>query len=264
MRRLISAAFVATLVVPAVAFAQGDFRADRAVAAGKEVSIHNISGNIKVTASTTGKVEIVGVKHGDSRYFDRIKADVQETSSGLVICVLYDNSDSYCDDRGVHQNDRGNRRWNDGYDVNMSLEVAVPTNLLVSAHNVSGDVTVTGAHGSVDVSSVSGDVRLEKLHADGVRATSVSGNVDVQVDEFTGRGDLKFTSVSGDITLDAPRGFDADISMSTVSGDINSDFPLVISGGRMRRRNIEGRIGNGGRHFDVQTVSGDLRIRSAK
>ena len=92
---------------------------------------------------------------------------------------------------------------------------------------MSGNVTVTGAHGNVDVSSVSGDVRLDKLHADGVRATSVSGDVDVQVDEFTGRGDLVFHSVSGDITLDAPRSFDADISMSTVSGEINSDFPLV-------------------------------------
>src|SRR4029077_44627 len=106
---------------------QGDFRWDRALAAGKEVSIHNISGNIKVTASTTGKVEVVGVKHGNSQYFDRIKADEQETSSGIVICVLYENSDSYGDSRGSHndsRNDRGNRGWRDGYDVSMSLEVA--------------------------------------------------------------------------------------------------------------------------------------------
>jgi DUF4097 and DUF4098 domain-containing protein YvlB len=146
----------------------------------------------------------------------------------------------------------------------MSLEVAVPTTLLVSASNVSGDVLITGAHGNVEASTVSGDVRLEKLHADGVRASSVSGNVDVQVDEFTGKGDLVFHSVSGDITLSAPRAFDADIAMSTVSGEINSDFPLTLGGGRMRRRNVEARIGNGGRRFDVSTVSGDLRIRSAR
>jgi DUF4097 and DUF4098 domain-containing protein YvlB len=265
MRRLISATLVATFAVPAAAFAQQpDFHWDRAVAAGKEVSIYNISGNIKVTASTTGKVEVVGVKHGDSRYFDRIRADVQETSTGVSICVLYDGADSSCDDRGGHNDRRGDRGWRDGYDVSMSLEVAVPTTLLVSASNVSGDVMVTGAHGTIDVASVSGDVRLEKLHADGVRANSVSGNVDVQVDEFTGKGDLVFRSVSGDVTLDAPRNFDADISMSTVSGDINSDFPLTLNGGRMRRRNLEARIGNGGRRFDVSTVSGDLRIRAAK
>jgi len=268
MRRLISATLLATLVVPAVASAQqGEFRWDRAVAAGKEVSVYNISGNIKVTASTSGKVEVIGIKHGDSRYFDHIRADVQETSSGVVVCVLYDTPDSYCDDHGMHNDDRGNRngrRWNDGYDISMSLEIAVPTNLLVSAKNVSGDVTVTGAHGNVEAASVSGDVRLEKLHADGVRATSVSGDVDVQVDEFTGRGDLVFRSVSGDVTLDAPRNFDADIALSTVSGEINSDFPLVLNGSRMRRRKVEARIGNGGRRFDVSTVSGNLRIRTAK
>jgi DUF4097 and DUF4098 domain-containing protein YvlB len=263
MRRSIAATLVATLALPTVVAAQqGDFRWDRAIAAGKEVSVHNISGNIKITTSTSGKVEVVGIKRGDSQYFDRIKADVQETSAGVTICVVYE--DGYCDERGSHNESRNRRGWRDGYDVSMSLEVAVPTNLLVSASNVSGDVFVTGAHGNVEASSVSGDVRLEKLHADGVRATSVSGNVDVQVDEFTGKGDLFFHSVSGDITLDAPKAFDADIAMTTVSGEINSDFPLTLNGGRMRRRNVEARIGNGGRRFDVSTVSGDLRIRATR
>lgn len=263
MRPSIAATLVAALALPTLAAAQqGDFRWDRAIAAGKEVSVHNISGNIKITTSTSGKVEVVGIKRGDRQYFDRIKADVQETSAGVLICVVYE--DGYCDERGSHNDSRNRRGWRDGYDVSMSLEVAVPTNLLVSASNVSGDVFVTGAHGNVEASSVSGDVRLEKLHADGVRATSVSGNVDIQVDEFTGKGDLVFHSVSGDITLDAPKAFDADIAMSTVSGEINSDFPLTLNGGRMRRRNVEARIGNGGRRFDVSTVSGDLRIRSTR
>jgi DUF4097 and DUF4098 domain-containing protein YvlB len=263
MRRILAATLATTLTLPAAAGAQqADFRWDRAIGAGKEVSVHNISGDIKITTSTSGKVEVVGVKHGNRQYFDRIRADVQETAAGVVVCVVYD--DGYCDDRGSH-NDRGSRRgWRDGDDVSMSLEVAVPTTLLVSASNVSGDVLITGAHGNVEASTVSGDVRLEKLHADGVRASSVSGNVDVQVDEFTGKGDLVFHSVSGDITLSAPRAFDADIAMSTVSGEINSDFPLTLGGGRMRRRNVEARIGNGGRRFDVSTVSGDLRIRSAR
>lgn len=260
LRPLLSATLLAALAVPVFAQTQGEFRWERALPAGNEVSVNNISGNIRVTTSTSGKVEVVGKKRGDSRYFDRIRADVEQTSHGVVVCVLYDDAES-CDDPGSSNR---RRHWDDrGDGVSMSLDVAVPTNLLVSAHNVSGDISVTGAHGDIDIGTVSGDVRLEKLHADAVRANSVSGDVEIQVDEFTGRGDLRFHSVSGDITLTAPKNFDADISMSTVSGDVDSDFPLVVGSGRMRRRNIEARIGNGGRRFDVSTVSGDLRIRSA-
>ena len=151
-----------------------------------------------------------------------------------------------------------------GNDVRMDLQVAVPTNLRVSASSVSGDVSVDGAHGDVDANSVSGDIRLDRLHATGVHANSVSGDIEVGVDEFTGRGDLYFHSVSGDVTLTVPRGFDADLSMSTVSGDIDSDFPITVGNGRMSRRRLEARIGNGGRRLDVGTVSGDLKLRQSK
>lgn len=236
----------------------GDFHWERAVAAGKRVSISNISGDIRVTTSTSGKVEVTGVKRGDSGDFDRIKASAEETANGVVICVVYDDPEGTC--RNHEDGWRNNRR---GADVRMSLEVAVPTNLQVSASNVSGDISLTGAHGNIEVTTVSGDVRAERLHADAIEANSVSGDINVQVDEFVGQGNLRFHSVSGDITLEAPKNFGADISMSTVSGEIDSDFPLTLTSGRMRRRNFDGRIGSGGRHFDVSTVSGDLRIRAA-
>jgi DUF4097 and DUF4098 domain-containing protein YvlB len=74
--------------------------------------------------------------------------------------------------------------------------------------------------------------------------------------------DLKFNTVSGDVTLEVPKGFDADLSMSSVSGKVDIDFQLVVGGSGMRRGNVDGRIGNGGRRLDLNTVSGDLRIRS--
>jgi lia operon protein LiaG len=89
--------------------------------------------------------------------------------------------------------------------------------------------------------------------------------VTIHVDEFTGRGDLSFHSVSGDITLELPRDFGAELSMSTVSGDIDTDFPITLGNGRMSRgHSMNARIGTGGRRLDVATVSGDLRLRSNK
>jgi DUF4097 and DUF4098 domain-containing protein YvlB len=258
-RRLLSIGFIACLALPAAAQNRGDFRWEKALAAGNEVSIHNINGDIKVTPSTTGRVTVVGTKRGNNRYFDRIKAEVQETSHGIVVCVVQEDADSYCDDRGVHMH--GDHDWNN---VSMDLEVTIPTNVIVSAGSVSGNVDITGANGDVEAGSVSGDIRLTRLRASSVSAHTVSGNVDVRVDAFTGRGDLSFKSVSGDVTLEVPRGFDADISMSTVSGDMNSDFPVTLGNGRMSHRRIEARIGSGGRRLDVSTVSGSLNLKMAR
>jgi DUF4097 and DUF4098 domain-containing protein YvlB len=264
LRRLtsVSLATCAALTVAVSARAQ-DFRWSGSAAAGSEVSVSNVTGNVTVTASTTGRVEVLGTKRGSGRNYDRIKADVQQTSRGIAICVLYDEN-SYCDENGNHSNSRG--RWNDddnGGNARMDLQVAIPTNLQVSASSVSGDVSVTGAQGDVRANTVSGDVRLDGLRATSVKANTVSGDLEVRIDALTGRGDLSFNSVSGDVTLLVPRAFDADLSMSSVSGDVNSDFALTVSNtNRLRRGSVEARIGNGGRRLDVHTVSGSLRIRA--
>jgi DUF4097 and DUF4098 domain-containing protein YvlB len=257
---MLSVALIAGLSFPVAAQNRADFHWDKAVTSGGDVSIRNINGDIKVTPSTTGRVSVTGIKRGNSRYFDRIKAEVQETSRGIVVCVLPDDADSSCDDRGSRWR-RGDRDWND---VSMDLEVAVPANLRVSAANVSGDIDISGANGDVEASTVSGDLRLDRLRASSVRGNTVSGDIEVHVDAFTGRGDLSFHSVSGDVVLELPRDFGADLSMSTVSGDMNSDFPVTLGNGRMSHRRIEARIGGGGRRLDVNTVSGDLRLRMAK
>ena len=258
-RRLSPTMLAATLSIPllaAPAFAQ-DFHWDKALAAGSEVSIHNVNGDIKVTPSTNGHVTVTGIKHGSSRDTDHLKAEVHESSHGISVCVLYDDTDSYCDEDGMHMNN--GRDWDNG---RMDLEIALPANVTVSAGSVSGDIDINGAHGDVEASSVSGDVHLSHLHATGIRANSVSGDVEVTADELSDRGDLAFTTVSGDVTLNLPANLDADLSMSTVSGDIDSDFPLTLGNGRMSRRGMSARIGKGGRRLEVRTVSGELRLRS--
>jgi DUF4097 and DUF4098 domain-containing protein YvlB len=256
MIRLLPVALLAAVALPAAA-QTGDFHWDKALPAGRTVAIHNINGNVKVTPSANGHVVITGRKHGPDA--DRLKVDVYESSNGIDVCVIRTDADDECDEDGLRTHGRGSRHnnWDDG---EINLEVAVPANLLVRVGSVSGDVDVSGAHGDVVASSVSGDIHLDQLHASSVNANSVSGDVSVGVAEFTGTGDLKFHSVSGNVTLDVPKGFAADLSMSTVSGEINSDFPITIGNGRMNRRRLEARIGAGGRRLDVATVSGDLKL----
>jgi hypothetical protein len=256
------AVVVAMLAVAPDALAQersgtGDFRWGKTVPAGQWVRLHNISGDVKVTAVDGDRVDVVGRRSGGASYDDDVRVDVHEGRDGVTFCVVY-GPDSWCDDRGSHSESHGDGRRHRG---SIDFEVRLPRRLKLAANSVSGDVEVSGVGDEVRAASVSGSVRLDGVRAPAVRATSVSGDVDVRVDALTGPGDLRFTSVSGDVSLHLPRSLDADFTMKTVSGELDSDFPLTLQGG-MSRRTLSGRIGRGGRELYLTTVSGDVTLRA--
>jgi DUF4097 and DUF4098 domain-containing protein YvlB len=257
MRRLV-ALLSLTLATTVAAQRNPDFRWNKAIGSGREVSLHNVAGNVTVKASTSGQMDVVGYKHGRGD-LSRIHAEVRETSRGVVLCVVDDDTDWTCDERGMstHSRRRGRDDWDNG---SMDIEVSVPANTFVHANSVSGDVSVSGVQADVRANSVSGEVTLEHIRAASVSGHSVSGDVTAQIDALTGRGELSFRTVSGDVRLELPKVFDADLSMSTVSGNMDTDYPLTLNG-RFGSRRIEARIGEGGRNLDISTVSGNVRLR---
>jgi DUF4097 and DUF4098 domain-containing protein YvlB len=240
-----------------------DFRWEKALAAGSMVSLHNINGDVRVSLSTNGRVEVTGVKHG--RYADDVTLEVVEGSRGITVCAMNKNMDQECDEGGLRSHDdrrrrSGDRDWDD---ASIDIVVKIPKEMVVSASSVSGDVTVDGAEGRIRAGSVSGEVTVRAARATSVRAASVSGDVDVRIENLSGDGDLNFNSVSGNVTAELPKNIDADVTMRSVSGSFDSDFPLTLNG-RMNRHSLEARIGKGGRLLEVHTVSGDVRLRTIR
>jgi DUF4097 and DUF4098 domain-containing protein YvlB len=258
MMRFLTAAAFALICAPQVLVAQGrgdDFHWERRLAPGQRVHAKNINGDITVSPSSSGRVEIVGIRHGSSRAADRLTANVQETDDGIIVCVVRTDSDDECDGNGYHHHGDDD----DWGNASLNLEIRLPSSIGIDASSVSGNVDITGAEGDIRAGSVSGDVRLERLRASSVEARTVSGEITASIESLTGNGPLSFKTVSGDVRLEVPRNFDADLSMSTVSGDLDSDFQITVSGGMSRRR-IEARIGRGGRRLELATVSGSVRI----
>jgi hypothetical protein len=250
------------LCVPRLAHSQnrdGDFRWERRLGSGQVVHARNINGDISVTPSSSGRVEIVGVRRGSSRSADRLNAAVTETSDGIIVCIVRVDSDDECDGDGYHH--RGNNDRDDDWgNASMNLEIRLPSNVEIDASSVSGNVDVVGAQGDVKAGSVSGDIRMDGLRATSIEARTVSGEITAGVESLSGGGPLSFKTVSGDVKLDLPRSLDADLSMSSVSGQLDSEFQMTL-GGRMSRRRIEARIGRGGRALTLTTVSGDVRLK---
>lgn len=239
---------------------QPDVHLQKTLAAGSTVNVQNLSGDVHVIAGSGTTVEINGYKHGSRRDFDEITLQVVDSPDGITVCPMLRNRDMECTATGLRVHDH-----DDDYDgdLDIDIEVRLPKSMRVSAHSVSGDVSVSAAEGDVRAGSVSGDVAMDHLRATAVHAASVSGDIDVGIDALTGSGDLTFKSVSGNVTVTLPQGLDADVEMRSVSGELDTDFPMTLNG-RMDRHSLGARIGRGGRALEVTTVSGDVRLRSQR
>jgi DUF4097 and DUF4098 domain-containing protein YvlB len=66
---------------------------------------------------------------------------------------------------------------------------------------------------------------------------------------------------SGGINIRLPRSASFDLNAHTGSGGVTVDFPMTVQG-RIdgRRRDVTGRVGNGGYAMDLRTGSGHIRI----
>jgi DUF4097 and DUF4098 domain-containing protein YvlB len=135
----------------------------------------------------------------------------------------------------------------------------------VAGTTVSGNVVARGVKArTVDLQSVSGDLRMTDVESDRTFVRSVSGNV-----EYSGRlsrnGRYEFQSHSGDVRVSPLGASGFSLEASTFSGDLRSDYPLTLQGnqpnGQPRRNGrIRGSFGDGGAILTLQSFSGNITI----
>lgn len=244
-----------------------------AVASGRTLEIRGVMGTIRAEPASGREVEVTATKTAEHSDVDDVRIEVVQEGGDVTICAVYPGRGNSCERGGSESHIR------DRNDVHVNFTVRVPAGVNFHGAAVSGDVAATGLTGRVELTSVSGDVTGTGL-AGPADLNSVSGDVELETasGEATGRSvsgevratlrgrattPLRFSSVSGNLTISLPRDIGADVAMSTVSGDLSSDFPLTLgAGGRMRRSRMQARIGDGGRRLDLSTVSGDVRLRA--
>ncbi len=164
----------------------------------------------------------------------------------------------------------------------------------IEVRNVSGDVWIEDVRGPVEVRTVEGEIDVSRAYA-GVRASSQSdevrlrevagpvvahsGSGDLVLDNidservraetqdgdiaFSGtisdRGEYRFFVHSGDAFVAIPSDADARISVSTFDGEFQSEFPVRLerfTGGR----EFEFTMGRGGARIEIQVFDGEIRL----
>jgi lia operon protein LiaG len=75
-------------------------------------------------------------------------------------------------------------------------------------------------------------------------------------------GSWKLNTSSGGITVRLPDGASFEVDAHTSSGSISTDFPITVQGVVANRRELRGKVREGGPLLDLDTSSGSIRIES--
>lgn len=254
------------------------------------VRVSNVSGETEVTVGASDEVFVRARKrvHGWSE--DRARRLLRN-----VEIRLEQHGDEIVIEPRLFEQERGWLELFRGGRVAVDLDVRVPRTTHVDARTVSGDLSLTGTRGPIELQSVSGEVSVRDVQGP-MRLRTVSGDASAsgyagQVEANSVSGEIEFersrvrtpdiVTVSGDVDIDAlfvPAGepearlktvsgeirvalgdADLDIDLRTVSGDLEVDGPARVEKQGRRDRHVV--VGAGGPRLRVKTVSGDLSVR---
>jgi hypothetical protein len=223
------------------------------LAPGKTLEIRGVNGSITAEPASGDEVVVTAEKHARRSDPDEVRIEVVQEADGVTICAVYPGSRNRCGSgEDYHMSTHDN-------DVEVRFHAQVPRGVRFFGETVNGDVEANDLAGPVRASTVNGDVRIETSAGDATGNT-VNGSVTAVV-RGQGQGALRFKTVNGPVSVSLPKQLDADLEAATVNGSIETDYPITVTG-RLTPRRLSGRIGQGGRTLQLETVNGSIHIRS--
>jgi DUF4097 and DUF4098 domain-containing protein YvlB len=211
-------AFILATSLAGFASVIGTFDRSFQVNGNVDLEVLTRSGDVTVRNGPAGTVSIhAKIESGTSWFGGDHKEDVQQLQSNPPI---RQNGNSIRIDYVNITN------------ISIDYEITVPENTAIHSHTGSGDQTIEGLKGSVDLESGSGDLKLARLTGEmhfqtgsgNIRGHELSGPArikagsgDIVVDEV-GAGDVEIRTGSGNITVN---GINGGFHAEAGSGDIH-------------------------------------------
>jgi DUF4097 and DUF4098 domain-containing protein YvlB len=129
----------------------------------------------------------------------------------------------------------------------------------VSLHSVNESIVASDIVGDMTVEAVSGDITLERIQADRIDATTVSGDIEYD-GTIRDAGSYSFTTHSGDVRLAIAESSNGTFSVATFSGDFQAGFPVHLNDTRQKSKRFNFTLGNGSARVELESFSGDIEI----
>jgi len=233
------------------------FEWSKAIAAGKAIEIKGVNGDIAASRAAGKEVEVRATKRAWKSDVNEVTIEVIEHEDGVTICAKYPDVDGKKNVCGP--GDKGNMNTHNN-DVRVDFDVRVPAGVRLIVRTVNGEIRAEDLESPVEAATVNGSVQVSTTGY--ASAETVNGSIAATLGDAAWTEPLSFNTVNGAINLTLPADVGAEVRAETLNGTIHSDFPLTVRG-KISRNRLQGSIGKGGRRLDLETVNGNISLRSA-
>lgn len=224
------------------------------VAFGDHIEIKSIGGDVNFTPGMGDDVEVAAVKSGREDDPSTVRIEVVEHAGGVRICTLYPDVPGQAPN-GCMPGDNLSSRHND---VEVDFTVRAPPGRMLEAGVIGGDLTALAVQNEVVLGSLGGDIVISTSEI--AEASTLGGNITVTMGSTDPGRDLRFSALSGNVTVTVPAAINAVVDVSTLNGTADSDFRLTDVDGN--GKHLTGTLGGGGPTLTLTTGSGNVRLLS--
>ena len=265
---------------------------------GGSIYLENVNGNTEAKSWNRAEVEVkalIKVKAGDAKE--------AEATLGKVEILINKSLNKINIEVDYPKNAKGSGLWNLLFGkgkpvVSTSFWLTVPkksdldmntTNGKVEVSDIEGKVLSRSTNGSVYVRNVVGSTeskttngsifavdlrgdavakttngKINMRRIDGnINAKSTNGEIYAEVLGITKGKDMEFITMNGSVKVLLPKDINADLEAKTNNGKIYTEYPISMVG-EISKKQITGKINNGGHLIYIETTNGGIEILESK
>ena len=160
----------------------------------------------------------------------------------------------------------------------VDIIIQMPREGKVNFRTGDGKIEIDGLKGDMDLHSGDGSERLDNVDGK-LRASTSDGHIRVsgrfdELDLKTGDGHVDARAASGstiasswrletgdgNVSLEVPGDFAADVDLHTGDGHIDLEMPVTTSG-QLRENEVRGKLNGGGSQLTIHTGDGSIHLR---
>ena len=221
---------------------QVEFRQLYSLNPNGRVLIHNVYGDVSITAWDRDEVLVQAIKKSrDHRRLDDAQIVVDSTDEMLSIRTLYVGADAE-------------------HPASVEYHIIVPRSAnLENIKLINGALSINGVAGPVKASSVNGSIHAEHIGGQ-ANLSTVNGPLEVAFNQILAAHPIALSSVNGPIRLSIPSDANAVLEARNLSGGIETEFGRAwreSTGQRLRTT-----VNRGGAQIQLHNVNGGISIHA--
>jgi len=250
---------IVLLVLASVLASAEEWQHTYAVSGKPNVVVDANDGDVEVATGSSQEVAVRVISHG-WKINDELK--INGTQSGNRVEIKLHRNNKVCFGFCFQS---------------IRVEIRVPRESDLDLHSGDGNLNVKEVRGNLQLETNDGDIRVNDVEGL-LHANTHDGNVDVEgrfamLNVRTGDGNIDarvnasespqpgwtLRSGDGNIRLELPGDFAADLDAHSGDGSVRVDIPITTSGS-IRDSAVRGKINGGGISIEIQTGDGDVRV----